>query len=155
MGMSRHLSRRLGMPSIERPTLLRQFAQKRVSKKAFARLASMVRESLWMRDRSSCSGILTGLNKQRQRRAFAQCWLRGESSRPTRPSKPRVLLNSDHGGLIVVDLSRRLVPVGDWRRLIDVIDWRSWVDVSLWWCLIIHFGRLWDGTFCRNVAGTS
>jgi len=80
---------------------------------------------------------------------------RRECPRPARPSKRRVLLHPDYGRLIVVDLSRRLVAIRDWRRLIDVIDWRGWSDVSLRWCLIVHFGRLWYGTFCRNVAGTS
>ena len=64
-------------------------------------------------------------------------------------------MHPDHGRLIVVDLSRWLVAIRDWRRLIDVIDRRSWIDVSLWWRLIVHFWRLWYGTFCGNIAGTS
>ena len=80
---------------------------------------------------------------------------RRECPRPARPLKRRVLLHSDHWRLIVVNLSRRLVTIGDWRRLIDIVDRGSWIDVSLWWRLIVDFWWLWNSTFCGNVAGTS
>jgi hypothetical protein len=64
-------------------------------------------------------------------------------------------LHSNHWRLIIVDLSRWLVPIGDRRRLVEVINWRRNCAVGLGWWLIVHFWGLWDGTFCGNVTGTS
>lgn len=55
----------------------------------------------------------------------------------------RRLSYSDYWGLIVIDLSRWHVTIGDRWRLVDVVDWRRLVSVRLWRRLIVDFWRLW------------
>lgn len=64
----------------------------------------------------------------------------------------RRLLHSDYWRLIIIDLSRWHVTIGDWWRLVDVVDWRRLVSVRPWRRLIVDFWRLWHQAWRGHVA---
>ncbi len=63
------------------------------------------------------------------------------------------LLYLDHRGLVVVDLGGLHDAIGDWWGLVIVSLWWGLVCCRLEGWLIVDFGWLWYGTWCRHIAG--